>query len=87
MKILGMETSVGPKPGALTPRIFTEFNQVFLEIYLELENKKVFEYQAQNYESKGVFRHGDIHAHLSSIVGSSVSYFTFSILLSFHSDI
>jgi hypothetical protein len=59
MKILGMETAVGPKPSGLTPRIFTEFNQVFLEIYGELEHKKVVEYQTQNYESKGILKHGD----------------------------
>lgn len=59
MKILGMETAVGPRPGALTPRIFTEFNQIFLAIYEELEQKKIIEYQAHNYESKGILRFGD----------------------------
>ena len=59
MKILGMETAVGKKPSALTPRIFTEFNQIFLELYGEFEKKKVYEYQTSNYESKGVLRHGD----------------------------
>ena len=54
-----METAVGKKPSALTPRIFTEFNQIFLELYGEFEKKKVYEYQTSNYESKGVLKHGD----------------------------